>query len=99
MITIAERVAAGAAWLDEHEPGWVERINVDTLDIRMACGCILGQLYGDYFRSPEDARRAATKRGFRSTGQFAFEQYADLTDEWRELILARRALAVEVKVS
>jgi hypothetical protein len=42
--TIAERVAAGAAWLDEHEPGWVDRIDTDRLDLSSRCRCVLGQL-------------------------------------------------------
>lgn len=42
--TIAERVAAGAAWLDEHEPGWVDLIDLDKLNLASGCRCILGQL-------------------------------------------------------
>jgi hypothetical protein len=43
-----ERVSAGARWLDEVEPGWAERIDLD--DFRLADGrrCILGQLYGSF---------------------------------------------------
>jgi hypothetical protein len=47
MTTIAERVAAGAAFLDEREPGWWERINLDELDLHSACRCVLGQLATD----------------------------------------------------
>ena len=48
MSTIAERVAAGAAFLDEHDPEWwradVERaINLDKLDLASGDSCILGQ--------------------------------------------------------
>jgi hypothetical protein len=46
--TIAERVAAGAKFLDEHDPGWwradVERaIDLDTLDLHNGDMCVLGQ--------------------------------------------------------
>jgi hypothetical protein len=46
--TIPERVAAGAAFLDEHDPGWwradVERaIDLGTLNLGMSDRCILGQ--------------------------------------------------------
>jgi hypothetical protein len=46
--TIAERVALGAAFLDEHDPEWwradVERaIDLDRLDLGDAGLCILGQ--------------------------------------------------------
>lgn len=45
MSGIAERVAAGAALLDERQPGWWQRINLDSLDLGSCVGCILGQLY------------------------------------------------------
>ena len=48
MTTIAERVAAGAAFLDEHDPEWwregVERaIDLDTLELARMDNCVLGQ--------------------------------------------------------
>jgi hypothetical protein len=48
MSTIAERVAAGAAFLDEHDPDWwradVERaIDLDSLDLYDMASCVLGQ--------------------------------------------------------
>jgi hypothetical protein len=47
---VAERVAAGAAWLDEHEPGWWREdsphpVSLFSLDMAAGCLCILGQLY------------------------------------------------------
>ena len=45
MSTTNERVAAGAALLDEKRPGWWQRIDTDTLDMGETCGCILGQTY------------------------------------------------------
>ena len=48
MTTIAERVAAGAAFLDEHDPGWW-RADVDrAIDLRVfemaePEHCVLGQ--------------------------------------------------------
>lgn len=44
-MTIAERVAAGAALLDEHVPGWDRRINLVLLDLPDTCNCVLGQLF------------------------------------------------------
>jgi hypothetical protein len=46
--TIAERVAAGAKFLDEHDPDWwkadVERaIDLDTLELADSRMCVLGQ--------------------------------------------------------
>lgn len=42
--TIAERVAAGAAYLDRHMPTWVDVIDLDRLDLGDPCGCVMGQL-------------------------------------------------------
>jgi len=43
------RVKRGAALLDQHYPGWAEKINQKTLDMISSCRCILGQLYGDFW--------------------------------------------------
>ena len=48
MSTIAERVAAGAAFLDEHDPDWwredAERaIDLDALSLGSTTCCVLGQ--------------------------------------------------------
>ena len=44
------RVAAGAAFLDEHRPGWAGRIDLDRLALIDDCDCVLGQLSGTYDR-------------------------------------------------
>ncbi len=48
MDTIAERVARGAALLDERRPGWA--VEIDTGHLEMDCPnfCILGQIYGRF---------------------------------------------------
>jgi hypothetical protein len=48
MITIAERVAAGAAYLDKHDPGWWRAdagraIDLDSLQLDSGGMCVLGQ--------------------------------------------------------
>ena len=48
MSDIEYRVAQGVALLDRVAPGWVDRINVDTLDVSHGGRCVLGQLYGLY---------------------------------------------------
>lgn len=45
MYAIAERVARGAAWLDENYPTWWERIDLATLNIASCSDCVLGQVY------------------------------------------------------
>lgn len=42
--TAAERVAAGAAFLDEHDPGWLERIDPGQLTMNSGGWDVLGQL-------------------------------------------------------
>lgn len=48
-MTAAERVARGAALLDEQRPGWAAEIDLTVLDLSHACRCILGQLYAPAF--------------------------------------------------
>jgi hypothetical protein len=45
--TITQRVAAGAALLDEKLPGWDKDIDLGRLDLGSPCRCILGQLHYD----------------------------------------------------
>jgi hypothetical protein len=51
MDTIAERVAKGAAWLDEQRPGWWREgpggIDLGRLEMRDVCMCVLGQVYAE----------------------------------------------------
>lgn len=50
--TITERVAAGAAWLDEQRPGWwqdgPDGIDLGGLDMDDACLCVLGQVFAEF---------------------------------------------------
>lgn len=41
---LAKRVHKGAKWLDETLPGWVDRIEIDALDLEQGSACVLGQL-------------------------------------------------------
>lgn len=102
--TIEARVARGAALLDEKLPGWVDRINLDKLDLTCGCHCILGQTWdgnGDVgeeywlhaerlFDDDSDLFVAPADHGFNAHDGEG-EEYAALAIEWRRLILARRA--------
>jgi hypothetical protein len=103
MTTIDDRVAAGAAWLDANRPGWWQRINLATLDLTLGCGCILGQLDGNFYDAPEVIQAStihALKEFAAPLGFLAdtdneerlseWEEYAALTAAWRTLIQARR---------
>jgi hypothetical protein len=92
MSSIAERVAAGAAWLDEHEPGWIDRIDLDTLDLESCIRCVGGQLAGlyvEFLSRHELSSGAAIPLGFNVSGISG--DYGPLTAAWRELIATRRA--------
>lgn len=43
MSTITERVAAGAAFLDERDPEWWREIDLDALELDDPSACVLGQ--------------------------------------------------------
>ena len=42
--TSAERVARGAAYMDENYPGWERRVDLSILDINNPTSCICGQV-------------------------------------------------------
>lgn len=97
-LTIEQRVAAGAEWLDANAPGWEAQIDLSSLDIEEPCNCVLGQVYGHYFRSPQWARHSdvyvdgdylytADQRGFNGSE----EDMPALNRAWFDLILDRRA--------
>jgi hypothetical protein len=54
--TTAERVARGAALLDQYRPGWADEIDLHELRIESGSDCVLGQLYGDYGEGRERLR-------------------------------------------
>lgn len=44
-LKIAERVKAGAEFLDKRIPGWRAKVNLEDLSINSACNCVLGQVW------------------------------------------------------
>lgn len=44
-LSVKERVANGARWLDESFPGWEARIDPGTLELRSGERCICGQVF------------------------------------------------------
>lgn len=41
--TLDRRVYAGAIWMDEQRPTWFLELDLDRLQLRSACDCVLGQ--------------------------------------------------------
>jgi hypothetical protein len=92
MATIAERVAAGMALLDEKAPGWVSRINLGHLALGSCDRCVLGQVFGYYddglvVLDFDPDYEGGEEFGFESN----VEPYEDLTAEWVRQISARLA--------
>lgn len=86
-----EAIQAGAALLDEKAPEWRGKLTgkEDELNVADPLHCVLAFVYGDYFEgtrqlnlSPEQA----IAHGFYYYGSFAREQYAELTENWKEVI-------------
>lgn len=109
MSTIEERVARGAAWLDEQMPNWwtTHGIDLDRLDLSRPCKCVVGQLSpeGDFatainegwfdltFAAAFDYGFTAVRPNHFTTGAVANEIYRQLDAEWRRVITERRAAA------
>ena len=100
-MTIEERVAKGAALLDEKVPGWEEKIDLDHLLMGTCQHCILGQAMGYYGSrqlhalgfAPMDKDKSDeymdVSYGFDKPSG-AHEYYTDLEAAWTTLILNRR---------
>lgn len=70
-MTIIERVARGAALLDERVPGWETKINVRELRLGSCVHCVLGQLFSGFERGVDALGLlvAASAYGFAFAGE------------------------------
>jgi hypothetical protein len=98
-LDIAERVAAGADWLDGQKLLWWDHVNLDALHLDDPCGCILGQLFGSFY-AVELSLDDAVRMGFHSVlvDEAQVIEFEALADAWRELIQRRRGLSVVAPV-
>ena len=89
MSAIAERVAAGAAFLDEQDPDWWRNLDLQSLDLGSCTRCVLGQLSGTFgtglvvFDLDDE--------GARNLGFNTFIGFDALTAEWKRVITGRRS--------
>jgi hypothetical protein len=104
--TIRDRVARGAALLDEKRPGWDARVDLAVLDLGDCRRCVVGQLFGPEYEHEHERDWGVYGWGLDMLGLNAarFEEYAHgfdiedfggrefaaLTAEWRRVIAARR---------
>jgi len=99
---VRPEVRRGAEWLDEVRPGWEHQINLADLELHSCLWCVVGQLWPEMNNYalrevPESVPGAA--RGYDVDYGFDIEgiypktykdEYAKLTEEWRDLIVERR---------
>lgn len=101
-----QQITAGMTLLDEKMPGWIARVNVDTLDLNDSTHCVVGQLTGDFsseqamsafdWATTDHKWREGQLLGFvlpgvvRASANDVESAYAQLTHEWREAIEKRR---------
>lgn len=89
---LSARVDKGIEYLNGHNPGWINKINLGSLDLGRNCHCVLGQIYGHY----SNARWAGFGEyehegyGMKLWANSSPENYALLTSIWKEKIQAIR---------
>lgn len=86
----AEAVTAAIAVLDQHEPHWRDRVNLDQLEQMSHDRCILGQVFGrwsaglDAIGCNEDLAVWHLDPESREQGKYLLvDTFADCDDEWR----------------
>jgi hypothetical protein len=103
MLSIEQRVQNGATFLDANVVGWVDKINLKTLNIASSCKCVVGQVTGKAYHEgvrslglghPLDGRGyERANMGFQfGDADSIIRDNGNLTAAWKALILARRAL-------
>ena len=84
-----QRIQKGIDLLNRRCPGWIEKINLDNLDMMCTENCILGQLFLNYDRGLKKLiLLSGEKYGFNPSDHFidmisAVEAYNTLTTEWK----------------
>jgi hypothetical protein len=99
--TIAERVARGAALLDEKRPEWAAKVVPGRLRMGSFCDCVLGQVYGDYVDgirqimndefSSDESRERRISHGFTLRSADRTRSWNELRAAWLAEIESRRA--------
>lgn len=80
------QIAKGIEYLDQDlGTDWPEKVNIVELKLDSSCGCVIGQLYGNFFHRFDVDE--AVPFGFTSP---LFEEYGQLEKEWREKIAQLR---------
>jgi hypothetical protein len=92
---LRQRVEVGMAWLDARHPGWLDLVDVDTLDVASPCNCLLGQTIGNWdlhtLGMNVDQMAACGFDASTSHDEMG-DEYAALTEVWRTAIRERRGV-------
>lgn len=81
MTDFTAKVNAGIALLDREQPGWREKIDLDTLDLASCSVCVLGQVFGDYDDGIDALGVSGYDYGFNTMGGMQ-----ELTAAWKEAL-------------
>lgn len=95
-LTIEQRVANGAAFLNENVPNWFQEISTETLDVNDFEKCVLGQIFGHYDTAKDTMRNAFIHSSF-TRAEMGFDLIGDdgdkmridgekLTAEWKKIV-------------
>ena len=84
--TIKTRVKAGIAFLDAVKPNWKKKIDLDKLDLFSPYTCVIGEVYGGYFKGMKKLEiewhsDSATALGFY---EGSVMNYPSLTKVWKQ---------------
>ena len=97
-----QRAVKGMEYLDEHCPGWIDKIDLGILSMANMRTCIIGQLFGEYwtyvkvggiFRGNVPEHHQPFDYGFDidgMDGEHIERPYSALADVWDALITERR---------
>lgn len=84
----SDLVENGVSYLNGHNPGWLEKIDLERLDLGRNCNCILGQLYGHYSNAfwAGFGMCAHEGYGFKLHPAHGVHEYKMLTSIWKRKI-------------
>lgn len=84
-----KEIAKGIKLLNKINPGWVNMINLDKLNMTSSFDCIIGQVYGDYCKYITRLEKTYYFDRY-EYGFTANDQYT-LTKEWKQAIINIRS--------
>lgn len=88
-----ENIDRGIEFLDKHFDGWLDKIDINTLNITSCKNCVMGQLIGDYFDTENYIHCDIGDTDFEFDGYslgFSYEDGWELTKLWRQRITELR---------